>query len=145
MLRIANLLLDRHPEPGGRSALFGPTLAKTGLPVFPEARSDRIGTTSTAQSVIDNATVSSSTFTLSATAAGPQPIKSIAYYIDDIQVGISDVAPFAFTYTAADLISGFHDIKAVATDAIGNIGSATITVNYLPAVVEPVPAPAPTP
>lgn len=84
-----------------------------------------------------NATVGSSTFTIQATATGPQPIKSIAYYIDDIQVGISDVAPFAFTYTATDLVSGFHDIKAVVTDAIGNTGSGTITVNYLPTEAAP--------
>lgn len=82
---------------------------------------------------VTGTTIPSSTFIVEATATGPQAIKSITYYLDDIQIGTASTSPFVLTYTATtELISGFHDLKAVATDAIGNTGSVTIIINYLP-------------
>jgi hypothetical protein len=72
--------------------------------------------------------------TLSANAAAtlPATVASVAFFVDNNQVGIDTSAPFAVSWVAAP--SGLHSIYAKVTDSLGNTADSTainVTVNNI--------------
>lgn len=72
----------------------------------------------------DGATVALSVL-LQVTASDSVGVASVEALVDDASVGTLTAAPYDFALT---LTSGVHTIKVVAKDAVGNSGSAQVTV-----------------
>jgi MYXO-CTERM domain-containing protein len=72
----------------------------------------------------DGATVALSVL-LQVTATDSVGVASVEALVDDASVEILTAAPYDFALT---LTSGAHTIKVVAKDAVGNSGSAQVTV-----------------
>jgi len=62
-----------------------------------------------------------------------KPIKNVTYFIDERKIGDATSSPFGLKYTIKNLESGFHNLKAEIHDSVENVGTATVSFNYLPA------------
>ena len=75
----------------------------------------------------------SSTVTLYATVASSQPIASVLFFVDFVQVGTPlSSPPYMITWDTTTVADGQHVITISATDTLGNTGNSvpvTITVN----------------
>ncbi len=79
---------------------------------------------------LGNATLSGMTNTFSATASGEENITSVAFEIDNIFIGAAEAAPYAVVYTNTQFENGPHTLAATATDAVGNVGTASMSFTY---------------
>lgn len=85
--------------------------------------------TITSPAATDTISVRSTVVTVSVT--GPQTLTRVDFYIDDALVGSALNGALTSTISLVGIESGFHTLKAVATDAIQNTGSTAIDVNLL--------------
>jgi membrane carboxypeptidase/penicillin-binding protein PbpC len=80
---------------------------------------------------VNGATVSNVNIIIQSAVTAPRPIKKVVYFLDDKEIGKSQIAPFILAYDSTGLENGFHDLKAEAYDDIDNKSSTSITINYL--------------
>ncbi len=86
-----------------------------------------------------NQTLTQNPLLLSVSVQGPRPIAKVTYVMDDQELGSATSAPWSFSYpVTVDWPNGFHTLRAVATDDIGNSNSTSATFNVL---VTPLPSP----
>ncbi len=81
---------------------------------------------------LQNAQLSSRTFTVSAVVNAPRIIRRVEVWSEGKLIGSRSSAPWAITAQFPNSISrGFHDIDVRAYDDVENQGDATITVNLM--------------
>ncbi|MFH0952280.1 MAG: PBP1A family penicillin-binding protein [Patescibacteria group bacterium] len=78
-----------------------------------------------------NATINSDNYIFTATASGKYNINKVEFYIDNQLIVVDSHSPYSQSYTFHGLANGFHELKVVATDKIGNTGQSTIKFNLL--------------
>ncbi|MFC1663119.1 penicillin-binding protein [Patescibacteria group bacterium] len=78
-----------------------------------------------------NQTITSSPFSFTANASSPNPITEVQFFIDNESVATDTRSPFSQGYSFVGFANGFHELKAVATDSLGNTGQATTKFNLL--------------
>lgn len=67
-----------------------------------------------------------------------RPIKHVRYFLDNQEVGVSNNSPFSLSLPiTTDWTNGFHNLKAIVYDDIGNYNSANTNFNLL---VTPLPS-----
>lgn len=76
-------------------------------------------------------TMTSENITIGIHATAPRGINHIDYYIDDLLVQTVSVYPFGLNYPSAKTANGFHNIKAVAYDDVGNNNETSIEINVM--------------
>jgi len=64
-------------------------------------------------------------------------VASVTLRVDGVVVGTDTAAPYTFVLDTTQLAGGAHTITANATDAAGNIGSTSISVNVVTDTVSP--------
>lgn len=98
-----------------------------------DLRSDKNKPKVTFTSPVDQTTISKNTLVIKVSIDAKKPITKVVYSIDNRAVGESTKSPFSLTYTIKNLENGFHDLTALAYDSINNVGTGSITFNYLSA------------
>lgn len=68
---------------------------------------------------------------VSVTVTGPRATSQVVYALDGAAVATATNAPFGAAVSLAEVTPGFHTLTATATDAVGNVGSASIQLNVL--------------
>jgi hypothetical protein len=76
----------------------------------------------------NNATVAAGAVACTVTATDPDGVKQVQWFHNDKLVNTEGLAPYDICKVNATT-NGTHKIKAVATDAKGNVGQAEITIN----------------
>ncbi|MFA6547992.1 MAG: penicillin-binding protein [Candidatus Magasanikbacteria bacterium] len=77
-------------------------------------------------SPMHNETINGRQINIEVKATAPRGIKQVFYFIDNEQVGSSEVFPFGFSYTFSKLYSIQHVLKVSAIDDQGNAGQTQI-------------------
>lgn len=80
----------------------------------------------------DGQTVAASASDASVTVSSPRAIANVRFFLDDAPIGNDATAPFAFTVPWSTYALGAHQLRADATDDVGNVGSATVAVTLQP-------------
>lgn len=79
-----------------------------------------------------NQTVTSSPLPVSVSTGGPRPASKVTYTVDGKVLADVAVGPdFAASLDLTGFESGFHTLAATVTDNVENIGTSSITFNYL--------------
>ncbi len=92
----------------------------------------------TLTSPLPNQTVTQNPLSLSVNLQSLRPIDKVTYFMDEQELGTVSEAPFSLNFPVTeDWANGFHTIRAVAYDDIGNSGSTSATFNLL---VTPLPS-----
>jgi len=73
----------------------------------------------------------SGTITITATAAAPSGVLSVAFSIDQVGIGTDTEAPYSISYNTKNLSSGNHTIGALVTSNNGSTASDSITVKVV--------------
>jgi hypothetical protein len=69
------------------------------------------------------------TIQIQGTASDNIGITNIQLFVDNQALSTSSTSPFSFTWNSLNYTNGSHTITVKASDAAGNIGSASLTVN----------------
>jgi penicillin-binding protein 1C len=86
----------------------------------------------------NNQTVTLNPLPISVQTNSSRPIKQVRYFLDNQEVGISDNFPYSLSLPiTTNWANGFHNLKAVVYDDIGNYNSSNTTFNLL---VTPLPS-----
>jgi chitodextrinase len=106
----------------------GNTSAKSSaLQVATQPLPDTTAPTVTITSPANHATVSGPSVTFSATASDNVGVKSVQFQVDGVNYKSADTAsPYQVTLDTTALTNGSHTLGALAKDAAGNQGTATI-------------------
>jgi subtilisin family serine protease len=56
-------------------------------------------------------------------------VTSIQFYVDGTVITTASSSPFSFSWNTANYANGSHTLKVTASDAAGNIGSSSVSVN----------------
>jgi len=75
-----------------------------------------------------NATVSGTSVSLTATASDDVGVANVQFQVDGTLVGSVTAAPYTVTWDSTTVGSGTHALQAIASDAAGNIASASESV-----------------
>ncbi len=78
-------------------------------------------------SLANSASVSGTT-NVTATVSNSVSVTSVGFYVDNSLVFTSTASPYAFAWNTASYANGSHTISAVAHDAAGNTGTASVSV-----------------
>jgi membrane peptidoglycan carboxypeptidase len=79
-----------------------------------------------------NQTITSTPLPVSVTTGGPRPIARVTYTVDDkVLADVTTGPDFAGSLDLTGFESGFHTLKATATDAVENTNATSLTFNYL--------------
>jgi hypothetical protein len=77
--------------------------------------------------------------TVSASAADDVAVVGVRFTLDGVNLGAEDTtAPYAISWNTLSAPNGSHTLTAVARDAAGNLGSATVTVTVANDTTAPV-------
>lgn len=79
----------------------------------------------------DKDAITSENITTGINATAPRGINHIDYYMDDLLAQTVSAYPFGLNYPSAKIANGFHTIKAVAYDDVGNNNEASIEINVM--------------
>lgn len=79
---------------------------------------------------IAGASITTTTTTFAATATSDQQIKRLDFFLDDAPIGSSATAPYELSYTNTRFENGPHVLRAIATDALGAAGEASVSVEF---------------
>lgn len=74
--------------------------------------------------------VSSAASVFSASVAATNPVGAVAFAIDGVIVGTLSEPPYSFSYENGVFENGEHTLTVTATDAEGNVGTATAQFSY---------------
>lgn len=69
------------------------------------------------------------TISVQGTASDNVGVTTLQFYVDNQVVTSVNSSPFAFPLNTANYANGTHTLKVTASDAAGNIGSASVSVN----------------
>jgi len=75
-----------------------------------------------------NDSILSEIVTLYAAVASKEPITSVEFFVDDISVGKVTSSPYMVAWDTTTVSDGSHQIKAVATDSLGNVSNSTVVI-----------------
>lgn len=78
-----------------------------------------------------NATVRGGSVTVAITVSGAREIAGVNYYLDDALVQETVGVTTNVVLSLKDVPNGFHTIRVVAKDDIGNLGLASVNINLL--------------
>jgi membrane peptidoglycan carboxypeptidase len=70
-----------------------------------------------------------SSLSLSVAVSGPNPIKKVDYFMNDVYIGTSEFPPFTFNITPSSVNgnNALNTLKAIATDSVFNKKEATVS------------------
>jgi len=106
---------------------------------FPPVDYDNLHTTNNQPRVfvaspVNNEVISTNSYQFSSQITSFYTIKKVDYWIDNILVKTLNSPPYATTLQLGDFInSGFHQLRVVADDEVGNTGEASVNFNFLSA------------
>jgi thermitase len=69
------------------------------------------------------------TIQVQGTATDNVGVTTIRFYVDNQVVTTASSSPFSFSWNSVNVANGTHTLQVTASDAAGNIGSATVFVN----------------
>ena len=75
------------------------------------------------------------------TATDNVGVTTIQFYVDGQVITSASSSPFSFSWNSANYANGTHTLNVTASDAAGNLGSATVSVNVNNPVVSDVTPP----
>lgn len=81
------------------------------------------------------------TIQIQGTATDNVGITTIQFYVDTQVVATASASPFSFSWNTLNAANGAHTLNVTASDAAGNLGSATVSVNVNNPVVSDVTPP----
>lgn len=76
-----------------------------------------------------NGTTVSGTIFIQGTTTDNVAVASTQLYLDGQQIATSAVTPFSFSWATTGTTNGWHTLMVNSSDAAGNVGSASVTVN----------------
>ncbi|MFH0829492.1 MAG: transglycosylase domain-containing protein [Candidatus Kerfeldbacteria bacterium] len=80
---------------------------------------------------VQNATIRDTSVSVSVTTPSPKPIIEIAYYLDGVALAQPSAAATTATVNLESVPNGYHTIRVVVKDDVGNTGEASVSINIL--------------
>jgi len=79
----------------------------------------------------ENETITQNYFTASIQTSAAQGVARVEYFLDGQLLDTVFTQPFSLSYTFSGVENGFHTLLVRSYDSNGNVGSASITLNFL--------------
>jgi subtilisin family serine protease len=135
-------LLEQNADNIGSSTYFG-----YGRVNAYKAVAAALGTVSVSPPAVSisspaNGATVSSTVSVQGGATSSSGIASMQFLVDSQQVATASASPFAFSWNSATFANGTHTLTVNAYDSLGNMGTASVSVNVSNTVVKDTTPPA---
>ncbi|MBI4240032.1 PBP1A family penicillin-binding protein [Candidatus Uhrbacteria bacterium] len=80
----------------------------------------------------ENQTITQNLLTTTISTSAPRGVTRVEYRLDNQLIDTSFIPPYTLQYFLSGVENGFHTLTVKSYDDVGNVGTASITLNFLP-------------